>query len=1197
IRLGADVDETALGDSTWAGNRGEPDYSLLLEPVRREGLERRSGAEAPRVARVEPTEVGCVIEEPDEGTVGVSKDKVEPSSLKVEGTFQSGRMGEGAARVDMVSAEDPRELIPAESDRLSRVEALLTKVMEENQALRRQLQSESNSLGSSLVFQLVLREHQKDVTPVVPRVETRNALESPGGDIPSDSGALRRVTGSGGVEKDQVDGRVFVVFGENSVSTNGRAALGHLGSMPLGMWIEPVGLDSCGPSDYSKKVGGVDYGVFESGVHSLSVDISGPFIKGRSYDVEASGRDKGDGYRYFLAGAYTIPDKFGAEKEDVQDTDDYYPSDDEQLVKEGPVEEGRQGFPDDFLNLPELFEDEVGVKVVTRRFKGKQAEPAELEELPTPVTESVPKESYRTLFIGEWEGEVRWVIAAFVPRDVDGTAPESWTESEGVLGVTVDVKSAFLYAPIRWQEREYLLQQTKTDDALWLIKPADATSAGETVGVLVVYVDDLACFGPEGLLQAFLSAVQAKWKTSPPEWLGERPVTFCGIEIARNPTGYRLTQCAYTKELINRYNIEESCAVPIHKWVEPEPAIEPSVDDIRAAQGVTGALLWLSTRTRPDLSYVVSRCGQQATKAPQVSIALGRQALSYLRGTLDVGIDVPFAVGSPFSDHGLLSLPRTDKVLELYTDASHSPGGDRSMQSSFVVWRGVPVAWEVVEAVQPLIDELIEDDSVIALLADNEAAISRERVEAGLLKARLMQLLELVNVRSAVGLAILAAVPQVTGQPTAERFEEGTGWLLWFFGVLVTVACLMWGWWIAQGSEGSEEETSGFSEGEVAGLGIEVRGDSGGFSEEVAVADTSPARATLEPASAERAVEEDDDFTEEEWARAQAKLISEELRVGLTLVQRARVRRAISRGDVVDPPTFQQRQAPVFEVSVGAGMISDLFVHLGVLLATLLGAQETDAGNQWLPLAIAPAEESGSSTTDPVSSPAQSWSLTAIQDVVRGLETGVWPDWTQALQDIQSDEGESNASGSAPGREFAQSSGWTWLALGFWMRFFVVFWVCMGTVGGTSELVIDRALVDCSVSSCVNVDKRVVAWADDAVSFGTGGGCDGSTLWEVSKVLIVIVTWEILRRSWTLWTGRKATPLERESQTDDSSFVPLPLPQGIPYRARILFSLWRAGYKIDSEFYPQEVQDELHWLIGDHLVALEEGDPLDDSSG
>ncbi|OLQ10816.1 Potassium voltage-gated channel subfamily H member 6 [Symbiodinium microadriaticum] len=125
------------------------------------------------------------------------------------------------------------------------------------------------------------------------------------------------------------------------------------------------------------------------------------------------------------------------------------------------------------------------------------------------------------------------------------------------------------------------------------------------------------------------------------------------------------------------------------------------------------------------------------------------------------------------------SARRTEKVLELYTDASHSPGGDRSMQSVFVLWHRVPIAWEasrqpfttlssaeselvcmvhgiqLAEAVQPLVDELIEDDSVTALLADNEAAIrsfestssgwrnqhlmmravaGRERVEAGMLK-------------------------------------------------------------------------------------------------------------------------------------------------------------------------------------------------------------------------------------------------------------------------------------------------------------------------------------------------------------------------------------------------------------------------------------------------------------------------------
>ena len=290
-------------------------------------------------------------------------------------------------------------------------------------------------------------------------------------------------------------------------------------------------------------------------------------------------------------------------------------------------------------------------------------------------------------------------------------------------GVTTDVKSAFLYAPIRsdtkgtderiivkppyllvelgllgkddrwwvrkalyglptsprdwgryrdaefqkvrieWQGQEYCLVQTKTDDALWLLRTLDSDGMGPIAGVLIVYVDDLAMFAPEGLAKEFIRAIQSRWKTSEPEWLGVKPVTFCGIELSLLPTGYRLSQCAYIRELLNRYGIEEQSSVPIPKWVEPERVDDPSVDEVREAQGLTGALLWVSTLTRPDLSYAVSRCGQQATKAPQWSISCGRQALGYLKSTLDLGIDVPFVVGSSFSAHGQLSLPRDRIVL------------------------------------------------------------------------------------------------------------------------------------------------------------------------------------------------------------------------------------------------------------------------------------------------------------------------------------------------------------------------------------------------------------------------------------------------------------------------------------------------------------------------------------------------------
>ena len=46
-------------------------------------------------------------------------------------------------------------------------------------------------------------------------------------------------------------------------------------------------------------------------VHSASFDIAGPFIAGQSFDPVASGRDKGGGYKYFLACSYAVPKGYG----------------------------------------------------------------------------------------------------------------------------------------------------------------------------------------------------------------------------------------------------------------------------------------------------------------------------------------------------------------------------------------------------------------------------------------------------------------------------------------------------------------------------------------------------------------------------------------------------------------------------------------------------------------------------------------------------------------------------------------------------------------------------------------------------------------------------------------------------------------------------------------------------------------------
>ncbi|CAE7831874.1 RE1 [Symbiodinium sp. CCMP2592] len=582
-------------------------------------------------------------------------------------------------------------------------------------------------------------------------------------------------------------------------------------------------------------------------------------------------------------------------------------------------------------------------------------------------------------------------------------------------GITIDIKSAFLYAPIgtrskdqeeriivkppallvelgvleasdRWHVRKalyglptsprdwgdyrdkefraltiscegvaYGLFQSKSDESLWLVQPVGEQGKGPIAGLLVVYVDDLAFFAAANLCQCFIDQVQKKWKTSPPSWFGEEPVTFCGAEVTRSARGYRLTQVSYLKELLNRYNIEGTAASPITKWTEP-----------------------------PE------------------------QGVPYLH-----------KVGSYFSDHGQLALPRQNNVVEVYSDASHSPCGGRSVQCCIIVWRGSPLAWESArqgfttlssaeaelvsmihsvqlgECIQPLVEELLSDDSVLSLLADNAAAIrsfemapagwrnrhlrmraqaGRERIENNVLRvnhlaglhqaadigtkplarSRLLYLMDLINVRdqpaspemmkaarvlsrsyvtgqlrgispeAIAGLALLCMLPGARGQPMGDHSRLVSDWVYWVVATLVTVGCVLVGTWF-RGFVPSEEPL------ETAIVVAEGAGNPDNL---------------------------DDDFSPEEWASAEAKLIAAERSTGLTFVQRARLRKQLAKGDLVDPPVFQQRHGPLpywltgrsgssgvwTEVPErGSGLVAFL-LRFGVTLLGMIGVPQKEWG-------------------------------------------------------------------------------------------------------------------------------------------------------------------------------------------------------------------------------------------------------------
>ena len=66
----------------------------------------------------------------------------------------------------------------------------------------------------------------------------------------------------------------------------------------------------------------------------------------------------------------------------------------------------------------------------------------------------------------------------------------------------------------------------------------------------------------------------------------------------------------------------------------PEEGTPQQLDpnDILRAQKMAGSLIWLSTRTRPDISYAQSRISSMATKAPQRAVIEGLRVLRYFAG-------------------------------------------------------------------------------------------------------------------------------------------------------------------------------------------------------------------------------------------------------------------------------------------------------------------------------------------------------------------------------------------------------------------------------------------------------------------------------------------------------------------------------------------------------------------------------------
>ena len=241
-------------------------------------------------------------------------------------------------------------------------------------------------------------------------------------------------------------------------------------------------------------------------------------------------------------------------------------------------------------------------------------------------------------------------------------------------------------------------------------------SNGRILGLVMTYVDDVFIAAEGDLVEAITAKFQETWTTSSPEEVSEKSTRFLGMEVEKiwseekERSEWFVTQSGYIKDLLERYDQgkEEKekrvRKIPISRdlAIMEEDSQPPDLKRVRQCQREVGELLWLVTRTRPDLMYTISRMGAHVTKSTVKVLEAAEQTRDYLRGTWDQGLK--FEEGK-----------EKEVVIQVWSDASFAPEGEEShgcftvmVNDSALLWRSGRQASITLSTAEAELNELIE---------------------------------------------------------------------------------------------------------------------------------------------------------------------------------------------------------------------------------------------------------------------------------------------------------------------------------------------------------------------------------------------------------------------------------------------------------------------------------------------------------
>ena len=159
---------------------------------------------------------------------------------------------------------------------------------------------------------------------------------------------------------------------------------------------------------------------------------------------------------------------------------------------------------------------------------------------------------------------------------------------------------------------------------------------------------------------------------------------FLGVNLINDNDKILIHQTDFTLKLLEKFGLNDckSVTTPIDVSNKLVASTESdSLVDIQKYQSAVGALLYLSTRTRPDISFAVGNVAKFSSKPCENHWTAVKRIFRYLKGTQNLGISYCKSVTNP-----CLGYSDADWAGDL-TDRKSTSGYCFSICNGLVSWR------------------------------------------------------------------------------------------------------------------------------------------------------------------------------------------------------------------------------------------------------------------------------------------------------------------------------------------------------------------------------------------------------------------------------------------------------------------------------------------------------------------------------